>query len=105
MTISASEGRYVRANGIDIYYIEVGEGPPLVLLHGGVVSTNPLWTGVPIAYASHIATLARRFRVIAPDTRGAGRTKHTDGEISFSLLADDVLGLIGALDLDRPFLA
>ena len=32
----------------------------------GVVSTNPIWTGVPVAYASHMDTLAEHFRVIAP---------------------------------------
>ena len=28
--------RLVRANGIDIAYVEAGNGPPLVLLHGGL---------------------------------------------------------------------
>ena len=37
-----SEGRYVHANGIDIYYVEAGQGESLLLLHGGVVSTNPV---------------------------------------------------------------
>jgi len=76
-----------------------------VLLHGGVVSTNPIWTGVPAAYASHMDTLAEHFRVIAPDTRGCGRTVHTGGPISFDLLADDVAGLIDALGLERPLIA
>ena len=33
-------GAFVHANGIDIHYVEVGQGEPLVLLHGGVVSTE-----------------------------------------------------------------
>ncbi len=100
-----TEPRTVHANGIDIHYLEAGEGEPLVLLHGGVVSTNPIWTGVPIAYASHMAALSTHFRVIAPDTRGAGRTVHSGGAVTFDLLADDVVALIGALGLDRPLLA
>ena len=48
----AAEGQYVRANGIDIHYLDQGEGEPLVLLHGGMVSTNLIWAGVPVAYAS-----------------------------------------------------
>ena len=67
---SRAQGQCVHANGIDIHYLDQGEGEPLVLLHGGVVSTNPIWTGVPVAYAGHMDTLAERFRVIAPDTRG-----------------------------------
>ena len=100
-----TESRSVHANGIDIHYLEAGEGEPLVLLHGGVVSTNPIWTGVPISYASHMATLSARFRVIAPDTRGAGRTVHSGGTVTFDLLADDVAALIDALGLDRPLVA
>jgi pimeloyl-ACP methyl ester carboxylesterase len=100
-----TESRSVHANGIDIHYLDAGEGEPLVLLHGGLVSTNPIWTGVPIAYASHMPTLAGRFRVIAPDTRGAGRTVHSGGTVTFDLLADDVAALIDALALDRPLVA
>jgi pimeloyl-ACP methyl ester carboxylesterase len=70
-----------------------------------MVSTNPIWTGVPVAYASHMATLAANFRVIAPDTRGAGKTRHIGGPVTFDLLADDVLALIDALGLDRPLIA
>lgn len=97
--------RLVRANGIDIAYVEAGDGPPLLLLHGGLVSTGPVWADQPVAYVSHMATLAKHFRVIAPDTRGGGATVHGDGTASFSVLADDVLALIDALDLDRPMLA
>jgi pimeloyl-ACP methyl ester carboxylesterase len=102
---TTSQGQSVRANGIDIHYLDQGVGEPLVLLHGGVVSTNPIWTGVPVAYAGHMDTLAEHFRVIAPDTRGCGKTVHTGGPISFDLLADDVAGLIDALGLERPLIA
>jgi pimeloyl-ACP methyl ester carboxylesterase len=95
----------VRANGIDIHYLEQGEGDTLVLLHGGMVSTNPLWTGVPIAYASYMEALATHFRVIAPDTRGGGRTRHDDGPMTFDVLADDVAALIETLGLERPAVA
>jgi pimeloyl-ACP methyl ester carboxylesterase len=100
-----AESRSVHANGIDIHYLEAGEGEPLVLLHGGMVSTNPIWAGVPVAYASHMATLSDRFRVIAPDTRGAGKTVHSGGTVTFDILADDVAGLVDALSLDRPLVA
>jgi len=95
----------VRANGIDIAYVEAGDGPPLVLLHGALASTGPLWAKSPVAYTDHMATLAKHFRVIAPDTRGGGATVHEGGGASFSILADDVLALIDVLGLDRPMLA
>jgi len=95
-------GAFVQANGIDIHYLEVGEGEPLVLLHGGVVSTSSLWRNHPFAYADHMETLGQHFRVIAPDTRGAGLTEPGQGAASFAVLADDVRALIDALGLDRP---
>jgi pimeloyl-ACP methyl ester carboxylesterase len=103
---STRGGAFVAANGIDIHYVEAGRGTPLILLHGGVVSTGPSWSGYPVAYNDHIGTLAEHFRVIAPDTRSSGATRHTGGgTISFSLLADDVVALIEALHLDRPLIA
>jgi pimeloyl-ACP methyl ester carboxylesterase len=109
MTISESTvqrgGTSVRANGIDIHYVEAGTGEPLLLLHGGVVSTGPLWANHPFGYVSHMPALAEHFRVIAPDTRGAGATVHDEGTVSYALLADDVLALIDALELDRPMIA
>ena len=104
-TLTERSARLVRANGIDIAYTEAGDGPPLILLHGGFVSTGPAWADSPIAYVRHMATLAKHFRVIAPDTRGSGATVHPGGTVSYTLLADDVLGLIDALGLDRPLLA
>lgn len=101
--MSNFQERRVRANGIEIHYVEGGEGVPLVLLHGGVVSTSPVWRGHPLGYVSGMGALAEHFRVIAPDTRGCGRTAHAGGgTVTFDLLADDVAALVGALGLDRP---
>ena len=104
-TLAERGARVVAANGIDIAYVEAGDGPPLVLLHGGFVSSGPVWAASPVAYVRHMATLAKHFRVIAPDTRGSGATVHPKGTASYTLLADDVLALITALGLERPALA
>ena len=96
------EAKQVRANGTQIHYVEAGQGPPLLVLHGGVVTTNAIWNGHPFAYVTHMGALAERFRVIAPDTRGAGRTRHDGDAITFDQLADDVLALADALDLAAP---
>ena len=98
------QGQYVHANGIDIHYVEAGRGEPLLLLDNAMVSTNPIWASLPFAYASFIATLAEHFRVIAPDTRGSGKSVHPGGPIPYTLLADDVTALIDALTLDRPLI-
>lgn len=109
MTATATGQRTgtVHANGIDVHYVEAGSPdlPDLVLLHGGLVSTNPLWDVTPFSYGSHLTVLGERFHVIAPDARASGRTGHSGGEVSLSLLADDVAALIEALALDRPAVA
>jgi pimeloyl-ACP methyl ester carboxylesterase len=106
METTVEHGHVIRANGIDIHYLEQGVGRPLLLLHGGLVSSSLRWAGFPVSYASHLDTLASRFRVIAPDTRGCAHTAHTGGEaISFALLADDVAALIDGLELERPLIA
>ena len=103
---TARGARVATANGIDIHYVEAGAGPDLVLLHGGMVSTAPVWAQVPVAYVGQMEELSRHFHVIAPETRGCGATEHAgDGEITFDLLADDVLALIEVLGLDRPAIA
>lgn len=83
----------------------MGDGPPLVLLHGGLASTGPAWAGSAIAHVDHLAALGKHFRVIAPDTRGSGATVHPGGPATFDFLAEDVLALIAALGLGRPLIA
>jgi pimeloyl-ACP methyl ester carboxylesterase len=63
-----SSGDFVRANGIDIHYVQAGEGDPLVLLHGGMVSTNPIWAPTPVSYAGHMATAASPASTSSPTT-------------------------------------
>ena len=107
-TIIRSRTATVHANGIEIHYVEAGSpnSPDLVLLHGGLVSTNPLWDVTPFSYGAHLGALAERFHVIAPDQRGCGLTRHTgSGKVSMSLLADDVAALIEALTLESPAVA
>jgi pimeloyl-ACP methyl ester carboxylesterase len=102
MTIAAA-GTHVSANGIDIHYVEAGAGEPLVLLHHGMASTDQVWADSPTAYVRHMAAFAERFRVIAPDLRGCGRTANPGGgPISYAQLADDAAAMIDALGLDRP---
>ncbi len=89
-------GHHIQANGIDIYYREHGEGKPLLLIHGGLL-TGESWQ-------PYIAAFAERFRVIAPDSRGHGRTANPTGIMNFRLLGDDIAALVEALDLHKPLI-
>lgn len=81
----------VQANGIEIYYEEHGAGPPLLLIMG--------WGGNAATWQPQLPGLAGRFRVIAFDNRGAGRTKAPDGPYTTGEMADDTAGLLDALEL------
>ena len=100
-----TEGKFVRANGIDIHYTDEGKGEPLVLLHGGLMSTGRTWAGSPGAYVSRTGAFAEHFRVIAPDLRGHGKTVNPGGRaMTYAQLADDVVALVAALGLQRPMI-
>jgi pimeloyl-ACP methyl ester carboxylesterase len=94
----------VHANGLDIWYVEAGEGVPLLLLHGGWVSNGPLWADHRWSWGDRIGIFAEHFRVIAPDARGYGRTRNPSGDASYPLFAQDVLAFVEALHLDHPLL-
>jgi pimeloyl-ACP methyl ester carboxylesterase len=96
----------LRIRGTDVHYVEAGSGEPVILLHGGLMSTHPVWAGFSGAYVSRMGSFAEQFRVIAPDLRGHGKTANPGGgPITYTDCADDVLALIHALRLDRPMIA
>jgi pimeloyl-ACP methyl ester carboxylesterase len=104
-TAAQRGAKLIAANGVDIAYNDIGDGPPLVLLHGALISTGPRWAGSPVAHVDHFERLGKHFRVIAPDTRGSGATVHRGGPAGFDVLADDVIALIEALGLEQPSVA
>ena len=87
--------RTVDCNGITVHYTDVGTGPPIVLLHGGLLDGAANW-------AMHLPVLADGYRVLVPDSRGHGRTDNPSGELSYELLADDAAAFVAALELGRP---
>ncbi len=89
------DGRNIDVNGASLYVEESGQGVPVVLVHGA--------TGTAAMYRATIALLAKEFRVVAFDSRGHGRSTNPTGELSYEITADDAAALVGALELDRPF--
>lgn len=101
--IPMKEG-YAEANGLKIWYVEAGQGIPLLLLHGGIVSNGPMWADSIFGWGGHLARFAEHFRVIAPDTRGHGRTLNPSDALTFLDFAGDVIALIQALQLEQPLI-
>ncbi len=95
---------YVEANGLKIWYVEAGQGIPLLLLHGGTVSNGPVWADGKLGWGGYLGRFAPHFRVIAPDTRGHGRTLNPAGVLRFADFAADVIALVHALHLEQPLI-
>lgn len=89
---------FVMVEGHRIAYLEAGEGPLLVLLHG-IPTSSLLWRDV-------IPVLARSRRVLAPDMLNYGRSdKPERADVSIAAQARILLGFLDALGLARVDLA
>jgi len=82
-------GRTLRVNGFEMYYEDVGEGPPLLLLHR-YGSCGEIWQ-------PHRERLARERRLIIPDLRGHGRSSDAAGPFRHHEAARDIIALLDAL--------
>jgi pimeloyl-ACP methyl ester carboxylesterase len=83
----------VAVNGVDLHYEIWGEGPPLLLI-AGLASDGMSWGPV-------IGDLSKRFRLIAPDNRGSGRTTLKGAPVSIRAMAEDCAALLAHLDVRR----
>lgn len=82
----------VHANGQDLYYEIHGYGPPLVLVMG-IGYDSSLWT------LQQVPALSTRFRVVLLDNRDAGRSSRAEHPYDIADMADDLAGLLDALDI------
>lgn len=91
---TAGDGQYAEVNGVHLYYETRGEGSPVILLHGGLGSGEMFGPILPLLDVQH--------RLVVVDLQGHGRTADVDRPLDVRTLADDIAGLIDALDLRRP---
>jgi 4,5:9,10-diseco-3-hydroxy-5,9,17-trioxoandrosta-1(10),2-diene-4-oate hydrolase len=95
MTTTNLTEHTITVAGKPIFVAETGDGPAVVMLHGG----GPGASGVS-NYSRNIDALAQQFRVIVPDMPGYGRSaKGVDQSDPFGYLADMIRGLLDELGL------
>jgi pimeloyl-ACP methyl ester carboxylesterase len=87
----------VRANGLEIAYERVGEGPPLVFVHGAAADGR-LWQ-------PQLAALADEFTVVAWDEPGAGHSSDVPADFSVEDYANCLAALIEELALGPAHVA
>ncbi len=88
----------VEVNGHTLYYEESGDGEPLVLVHGDFECTR--------YWAAQVAALAPRFRVVAYDRHGFGRSAPLDTlpPDFYDRDAADLAHLLDRLEIERAYL-
>lgn len=92
MSTLSSTGK-VPVGGAQIHYEAHGDGPPLVLLHGGVTPS--------ITLGALLEAMAKAHKVIAIHLRGHGFSTDSDGPWSAEMFADDVAAVLEHLGIGK----
>ncbi|WP_133552500.1 alpha/beta fold hydrolase [Pedobacter duraquae] len=84
----------VSVKDASIYYELYGKGAPLLLLHGNNQSIK--------AFKKQIKVFSEKYKVIAVDTRGQGKSTDTStGALSYDLFAEDMKTLLDSLHIPK----
>ena len=99
--VSEAEGRYFDSNGVKIHYVVIGEGEPIVLVHGFTMDYKSEWGGRGL-----LGPLSERYKVIAIDNRGHGKSdKPHDPEMYGTEMVKDIVRLLDYLEIEKAHVA
>lgn len=93
-TIQPGEWHRAFIHGHTMYYAMKGNGPTLVLLHGGGDSGEH-------SFARQLDIFAERHRIVAPDQVGQGRTPDVSGPLTYTHMMEDTALLLNKLHLQH----
>jgi pimeloyl-ACP methyl ester carboxylesterase len=85
----APQSRFADVPGVRLHYLSVGQGDPVVLLHG-YAQTSHMWRPL-------MTELARTHTVIAPDLRGIGQSSIPADGYTKAVMAQDIHALVQSL--------
>lgn len=80
-------GNYVKSDDANIYYEVYGNGEPILVLHGGGF-------GCTYEMGRFIDLLSKNYQVIAPSTRGQGKSEIGTKPITYKQKADDMIAVV-----------
>ncbi|MHB8733826.1 MAG: proline iminopeptidase-family hydrolase [Terriglobales bacterium] len=85
---------FVDAHGVLIYYTTLGQGPPLLIVHGGPGASHDY-------FLPYLLPLARHHRLIFIDERGSGRSQKLEDPSGYTVenMVEDVEAVRQGLDL------
>ena len=83
----------LKIGDMDLFYRTVGNGPPLVLLHG--------FMGMGEVWEALFPSLTQEFRLIVPDLRGHGRSTNPSKVFTHGQAAQDIYALLDSLGINH----
>jgi len=92
---NAAAGKYYDVRGIKMYAEVYGEGTPLLMIHGNGGSIS--------AFSKNIPYFAKKYKVIAIDSRAHGKTVDPKDSLSFEQMADDFAALLDVMHIDKSY--
>ena len=81
----------------DIYYVEAGDGPPMVFLHGMSSCAEAWW--------QQFEHFSQSYRVIAYDSVNHGHSSNSPRDEEETDRTDELEAFLDALEIERPILA
>jgi pimeloyl-ACP methyl ester carboxylesterase len=90
--IQPDRWHFIRVHGHLMYYAVQGNGPTLVLLHGG--GDSGLHT-----FEQQFSTFSLHHRIVAPDQVGQGHTPAVPGPLSYTHMMEDTVAVLQQLNL------
>src|SRR5215831_11679354 len=87
---------FVDANGVMIYYKSIGNGPPLLVVHGGPGASHDY-------FLPYLLPLARHHRLVFIDERGSGKSEKLQDVSQYTVAAmvEDVEAVRRAFNLGK----
>jgi pimeloyl-ACP methyl ester carboxylesterase len=85
---------FAKLQDVELYYEEYGSGDETIVFSHGLLFDHRMWE-------LQVAHFSRRYRCIAYDHRGQGRSTVTDGGYDMDSLCADAVGLFRSLNLTR----
>jgi len=91
--------QFFDADGVRIRYVDVGEGDPVILLHGFALGVEMNWAATGL-----LESLSGEFRLIALDLRGHGKSDKPDESDGYGPeFVNDVLRLMDHLGIGQAY--
>ena len=87
------EPKFAFVNGVNLCYEIFGNGDPVLLIHGFGAKKE--------TWIAQTEPLAKHFKVIRFDNRGAGKSDRPDSPYTMEVFADDINALLDFLEIEK----